>query len=86
MKMYLSRFDEAQSGHEHLIARTLMIGDSRISIRLEPIFWSVLERISLRENWSVDDICAEIESRRQRDASLVSSIRVFVLCCLTDSS
>lgn len=65
-----------------LIKRSLTIKGHRTSIALEQQFWDHLERIAKRDALSLPGLIGEIDNRRGEhapDATLASSIRVFVL-------
>jgi predicted DNA-binding ribbon-helix-helix protein len=69
---------------EMLIKKSVTIHKHRTSIALEQEFWDVLKDISIEKNYSVEKLIANIDLNR--DASLASCIRVFVLKHIMSSS
>ena len=69
---------------EMLIKKSVTIHKHRTSIALEQEFWDVLKDISIEKNYSVEKLIANIDLNR--DASLASCIRVFVLKYIMSSS
>ena len=67
-----------------LIKKSVTIHKHRTSIALEQEFWDVLKDISIEKNYSVEKLIANIDLNR--DASLSSCIRVFVLKYIMSSS
>ena len=67
-----------------LIKKSVTIHKHRTSIALEQEFWDVLKDISIEKNYSVEKLIANIDLNR--DASLASCIRVFVLKHIMSSS
>lgn len=57
--------------------RSVKIGDHRTSVSLEPIFWGQLRKAAFQQQMSVNELITLIG--HQRDGSLSSAIRVFVL-------
>ena len=51
----------------------------RTSIRLEPEMWKMLYEVAEREEATIHEICSLIALRKRVEASLTSSIRVFLL-------
>lgn len=62
--------------------RSVVVAGHRTSVSLEPIFWDHLRDIARKRRKSVNELVTEID--RQRDGSLSSAIRVFVLRTLRD--
>ena len=60
-----------------LIKKSVTIHKHRTSIALEQEFWDVLKDISIEKNYSVEKLISNIDINR--NASLASSIRVFIL-------
>ena len=67
-----------------LIKKSVTIHKHRTSIALEQEFLDVLKDISIEKNYSVEKLIANIDLNR--DASLASCIRVFVLKYIMSSS
>ncbi len=57
--------------------RSVMVGGCRTSVSLEPIFRDQLRKIASQRHMSVSNLITLIN--QQRDGSLSSAIRVFVL-------
>lgn len=57
--------------------RSVKLGDHRTSVSLEPIFWDQLRKAASQQQMSVHELIALIG--QQRNGSLSSAIRVFVL-------
>ena len=67
-----------------LIKKSVTIHKHRTSIALEQEFWDVLKDISIEKNYSVEKLISNIDINR--NASLASSIRVFILKHIISSS
>ena len=67
-----------------LIKKSVTIHKHRTSIALEQEFWDVLKDISIERNYSVEKLISNIDINR--NASLASSIRVFILKHIINSS
>ncbi|MDB9771742.1 ribbon-helix-helix domain-containing protein [Alphaproteobacteria bacterium] len=67
-----------------LIKKSVTIHKHRTSIALEQEFWDVLKDISIEKNYSVEKLISNIDINR--NASLASSIRVFILKHIINSS
>ena len=67
-----------------LIKKSVTIHKHRTSIALEQEFWDVLKDISIEKNYSVEKLISNIDIIR--NASLASSIRVFILKHIINSS
>ena len=67
-----------------LIKKSVTIHKHRTSIALEQEFWDVLKDISIEKNYSVEKLISNIDINR--NTSLASSIRVFILKYLINSS
>jgi predicted DNA-binding ribbon-helix-helix protein len=57
--------------------RSVDIAGHRTSVSIEAPFWDALRDIAARQNTSVNDLIAKIDSARE--GNLSSAIRVFVL-------
>lgn len=57
--------------------RSVVVAGHRTSVSLENIFWEHLRKIARARRMSVNELVTEID--RNRDGSLSSAIRVFVL-------
>ncbi|MBT5267651.1 MAG: ribbon-helix-helix domain-containing protein [Rhodospirillaceae bacterium] len=60
------------------LRKNITIGERRTSVSLERQVWDGLIDICRREEFSVDDLCTDIEKFR-RESSMSSSLRVFLL-------
>ena len=69
---------------EMLIKKSVTINKHRTSIALEQEFWDVLKDISIEKNYSVEKLISNIDINR--NASLASSIRVFTIKYIINSS
>ena len=58
--------------------RTIVLGNHRTSLRLEPVMWAALADIADQRGKTVHDVIAEI-SRAHDQASLSSAIRVYIV-------
>ena len=67
-----------------LIKKSVTIHKHRTSIALEQEFWDVLKDISIEKNYSLEKLISNIDINR--NASLASSIRVFILKHIINSS
>ena len=67
-----------------LIKKSVTIHKHTTSIALEQEFWDVLKDISIEKNYSVEKLISNIDINR--NASLASSIRVFILKHIINSS
>ena len=67
-----------------LIKKSVTIHKHRTSIALEQEFWDVLKDISIEKNYSIEKLISNIDINR--NASLASSIRVFILKHIINSS
>ena len=67
-----------------LIKKSVTINKHRTSIALEQEFWDVLKDISIEKNYSVEKLISNIDINR--NASLASSIRVFTIKYIINSS
>ncbi len=57
--------------------RSVVVSGRPTSVTLEPIFWDQLRAIAEKRRVSVHELVTQID--QQRDGSLTSAIRVFVL-------
>ena len=57
--------------------RSVVVAGHRTSVSLEPIFWDQLREIAVQRRISVNELVTLID--QQRNGSLSSAIRVFVL-------
>lgn len=60
------------------VSRVVTVGGTRISVRMESSLWNSLIEIGEREGKSIDELCDDIEGRRN-GIPLSTAIRVFVL-------
>jgi predicted DNA-binding ribbon-helix-helix protein len=61
-----------------LVTRNLQVGNSRTTIALEPIFWTILEEISQNRRLTVTQLIQDIEDMRGKH-NRASAIRVYVI-------
>lgn len=61
------------------ILRTVTLGDHRVSVKLEPIFWRALEKIAFHRETGVAAIINSIDDGKGND-NRASAIRCF---CMT---
>jgi predicted DNA-binding ribbon-helix-helix protein len=54
----------------------------RTSVTLEPRTWEILKEICEEENIHMDDLMELLSSRKGKDSSLASAIRVFLIAYL----
>ncbi len=66
-----------------LVARNVMVGERRTSVRLEPAMWDALREIGEREGKTLNELVTEID-RHRRASSLTAAIRVFALIWFRD--
>ncbi len=57
--------------------RSVVVAGHRTSVSLEPVFWAELRSMAAARHVSVNDLVTRID--RQRNGSLSSAIRVYVL-------
>ena len=69
---------QRRSGRSALVSRNVWVGGRRTSIRLESVFWDLLERVAARETLSIHDVCTAVSSRAE-GYGLTGSIRVFLV-------
>ncbi len=62
-----------------LISRNITILNKRTSIRLEPEMWIALRDITKREECKIGELCSLIYLRKNKNTSLTSAIRVFIM-------
>ena len=58
--------------------RNIIFAGRRTNVRLEPVMWEALRDIADRQNRPINEIVAEIESRRTT-LNLTAAIRVYVV-------
>lgn len=59
--------------------RNIHVGDKKTSVTLEPLVWELLHNIADDQNFSVHELCTFINDRKNKEASLASAMRVFVM-------
>lgn len=64
--------------------RSVIVGGHRTSVSLEPVFWDYLRDIAAKRRVSVNELVTEID--QNRDGSLSSAIRVYILEQLRSSN
>jgi predicted DNA-binding ribbon-helix-helix protein len=75
----LNRADSA------LRTRNVRIGDRRTSVRLEPAFWQVLEKVAKKEGLTNHALCTKIDEWNEA-LSLTAAMRVFLLAYIWSGS
>ena len=60
------------------IKKSLILSGHKTSVALEKEFWEALERIANKNNISTDALIQKID-QNDRDGSLASALRVFIL-------
>ena len=60
------------------IKKSLVLSGHKTSIALEKEFWVALQVISKNQNVDIDKLIEKID-KKERDGSLASAIRVFIL-------
>ncbi len=66
------------SSKSALVSRNIWIGRRRTSIRLEPVFWDMMEQVCERESMTTHEICTLV-SERVGEYGLTGAIRVFLI-------
>jgi predicted DNA-binding ribbon-helix-helix protein len=61
-----------------LVCRNVTVNGRRTSLRMEPLLWDSLKDIAERENLSINQVCSEIDRRREA-ANLTAALRVFII-------
>ncbi|MBP2232858.1 ribbon-helix-helix domain-containing protein [Azospirillum agricola] len=61
-----------------LVCRNVKVNGRRTSLRMEPYIWDSLKEICERERLGLNEICTQIDQRRQ-EGNLTASIRVFIV-------
>lgn len=59
--------------------RNIHVGEKKTSVTLEPLVWELLHDIAIAQKCHVNDLCSFIDERKNKDASLASAIRIFVM-------
>jgi len=78
MEEFLDSVGEKKPNRSALVSRNVWIGKRRTSIKLEPVFWDILERVCKREGMSIHEICTSVYER-DSGYGLTGAIRVFLL-------
>jgi predicted DNA-binding ribbon-helix-helix protein len=73
----------AQRSVSSLVARNVMVGKRRTSVRLEAAMWDALHEIGEREGKTLNELVTQID-RQRRESSLTAAIRVFALIWFRD--
>lgn len=60
----------------------VVIDGDRTSITLEPFIWEILHEVADENNIDVYALCSYINKRKNKKASLSSSLRVFLISYL----
>lgn len=79
-------FDLDKEYKSTLVGKNITILGRRTSVRLEPEMWDILNEVAEREQTSIHELCSLIALRKKANASLTSSIRVFLLLYFRASS
>ena len=61
-----------------LLSKNIRIGRHRTSVRLEPIFWDILQHITKREKMSVHVVCTKVAERAPQ-LPLTGALRIFLI-------
>lgn len=61
------------------VKRSLTLQGHRTSVSLEDLFWREFRRIAEEDGKTINALAAEIDSDRDPEVGLASSIRVYVL-------
>jgi predicted DNA-binding ribbon-helix-helix protein len=77
--MYENLFKDEIKRKTSLMGRNVTILGRRTSIRLEPQMWDILFEVAERERTTIHEFCSLVALRKHENASLTSSIRVFLL-------
>lgn len=77
--MYEDLFKDKSERKTSLLGRNVTILGRRTSIRLEPQMWDILYEVAEREQTTIHEFCSLVALRKHENASLTSSIRVFLL-------
>jgi len=77
--MYEDLFKDKSERKTTLLGRNVTILGRRTSIRLEPQMWDILYEVAEREKTTIHEFCSLVSIRKHENASLTSSIRVFLL-------
>jgi len=59
--------------------RNIHVGDKKTSVTLEPLVWELLHNIADEQKSTVHELCTFINDRKNKDASLASAMRIFVM-------
>lgn len=62
--------------------RNISVNGKKTSVTLEPLVWELLHDIAIEQDCHANDLCSYIYDRKNSDASLASSIRIFVMAYL----
>ena len=73
-----SKNNNSRRGRSTLISRNIRIGEHRTSIRLEPIFWDILNHITQHEKLTIHIVCTKVAERAPQ-MPLTGAIRVFLI-------
>jgi predicted DNA-binding ribbon-helix-helix protein len=57
----------------------IIVGNKKTSVTLEPLVWELLHDIANDQRCHINDLCSFIDERKNKDASLASAIRIFIL-------
>jgi predicted DNA-binding ribbon-helix-helix protein len=74
----MHEFPERPTDPGYQIVRKFVIRGRRTSIRMERIFWQVMETISRKERKKINELISEIDDRRE-GGDLAAAVRVFAV-------
>ncbi len=69
---------EEKQRRSTLISRNIRIDRHRTSVRLEPIFWDILQHITKREKLSIHIVCTKVAERAPQ-LPLTGALRIFLI-------
>jgi predicted DNA-binding ribbon-helix-helix protein len=69
-----------------LMSRNIRLASHRTSFRPDPLTWSALQEIALREDVTVHELCGAIDEVKPRGITLTAAIRVAVLRYFMDAT
>jgi predicted DNA-binding ribbon-helix-helix protein len=78
--------DPGPNKRSSLVSRNVNVHGDRTSVRLERQMWESMTEICRREFCTPHDVCSYVAERKPTHDSLTSSLRVFILDYLRQSS
>lgn len=79
----MSPSQDRSSGPGSRVGRKVVVCGRQTSIRMESIFWQLIETISKMERRDVDDLLSEID-RRRGPLNLTAAVRLFTVSYFKD--